>query len=1206
MSSPSHYPSTTNKNKVMTLSTIDSVEFEAESTRSFGMNSADIDNKSGSGGGSAGEKKESAPKHNSVLTKTEKTTIRMSRIIVLFVLVLAGVTATVLTSMLTTDWEKQDFESHFKSLVKELNDTSKLIAENGYYAALAFSTAITTYAATSQQSWPNATIASFEAQCISYRGATGAHSVFLAPFVTDVQAWNQYSNEHQGLVTGYNSNSSSTTVDPIAPQLFRRQDGANVAEITTNPKNDGTTQQQQFLPIWQACPAPADPRVVNFNLLSVPQISAAVTVMLDTKGPVLTDVVDLSQELGVQELDLEADALADGDNGPKSVFLFPIIGQDNIVVGATVAFMPWAQLLSNSLHDGSDVILMVLRNSCGQVHSFSIGGSVTTYIGPGDSYIDPDYAEFERVVLFGSSQINERTCTVELHLFPTMEMEAMYETVRPEVYTGVVAGVFLFAAIVFIAYDCLLDLRLKKLSKAATKSATLVASLFPDGVRSRLLDESAHSSKDVTKSTRGQLRQYLNADDSTRLSMSGANLIGIHSKPIADLFPNTTVLFADIAGFTAWSSVREPSQVFTLLESVYSAFDKSAQYRGVFKVETVGDCYMAVTGLPEPRDDHAVAMSRFARDCMIKMNDLTKKLELTLGPDTGDLAMRFGLHSGPVTAGVLRGDKSRFQLFGDTVNTASRIESTGIRNRIHISLETNNQLISFGKGNWTIPRDDMVVAKGKGQMKTFWLMPSGFKPDQYKEKIMNRTATPKAMSEVVQEGSLIPALAEENAKLLRLVDWVVEIMKRLLIQIEAKRFLEKRGLPREDNMIQHHESQILTKESNTLDEVEEIVTLPMVSSIPQSEINNAHVNLSDKVMEQLNLYVKTIATMYRQNHFHNFEHAAHVTMSVSKLMSRIVAPGIDFSSGTTSLHDHTFGITSDPLTQFAVVFSGLIHDVDHVGVPNFILSEENKHLGRKYKNKSVAEQNSVDLAWKLLMEPRFFELRKCIYHDVSELCRFRQLVVNTLLATDIFDKELQELRKMRWDKAFSRQSKRRTSGYENTVNRKATIVIEHLIQASDVAHTMQHWHIYQKWNERLFEEMYLAFKAGRASKNPALNWYEGELGFYDHYIIPLAKKLKDCGVFGVSSDEYLNYALENRNEWASKGKKVVAMLVAKYADVDGEEQDAVTNKPSSMRITSNSDHTTTDLMEPVRRPESYNEHAMNGRRTSLLRRNSAR
>ena len=74
-----------------------------------------------------------------------------------------------------------------------------------------------------------------------------------------------------------------------------------------------------------------------------------------------------------------------------------------------------------------------------------------------------------------------------------------------------------------------------------------------------------------------------------------------------------------------------------------------AKRRGVFKVETVGDCYVAVCGLPDPRRDHAMAMARFARDCSNRMNELTRKLELVLGPGTGDLAIRVGLHSGPGT-----------------------------------------------------------------------------------------------------------------------------------------------------------------------------------------------------------------------------------------------------------------------------------------------------------------------------------------------------------------------------------------------------------------------------------------------------------------------------------------------------------------------------------------------------------------------------
>ena len=280
-------------------------------------------------------------------------------------------------------------------------------------------------------------------------------------------------------------------------------------------------------------------------------------------------------------------------------------------------------------------------------------------------------------------------------------------------------------------------------------------------------------------------------------------------------------------------------------------------------------------------------------------------------------------------------------------------------------------------------------------------------------------------------------------------------------------------------------------------------------------------------------------------------------MSVRKLLSRIVAPDRKHS-GARYLHDNTYGITSDPLTQFAVVLSALLHDVDHLGVPNATLVQESSALAKVYKNKSVAEQNSVDLAWNLLMEDAFEDLRRAIYCTEAEFKRFRQLVVNTILATDIMDKELKNLRNSRWNKAFSSEDEKgRRESKSTAVNRKATIVIEHLIQASDVSHTMQHWHVYRKWNERLFRELYRAFKQGRSETDPSLNWYKGELGFFDFYIIPLAKKLKDCGVFGVSSDEYLNYAEQNRAEWEARGQEVVEEMINKVATENFDKVEVV-------------------------------------------------
>ena len=178
------------------------------------------------------------------------------------------------------------------------------------------------------------------------------------------------------------------------------------------------------------------------------------------------------------------------------------------------------------------------------------------------------------------------------------------------------------------------------------------------------------------------------------------------------------------------------------------------------------------------------------------------------------------------------------------------------------------------------------------------------------------------------------------------------------------------------------------------------------------------------------------------------------------------------------------------------------------------------------------------------MSDQFQTLREFLFPNMSEMNRFRQVFVNVVLATDIFDKQLNDLRKSRWTRAFASSSDLVDTNHDDYQNLRATIVIEHIMQASDVSHTMQHWHIYRKWNEKLFRECYKAFREGRAEKDPTTFWYEGEKGFYDYYIIPLAKKLKECGVFGVSSSEYLDYALKNRAEWEIHGQEAVQEMVA--------------------------------------------------------------
>lgn len=259
-------------------------------------------------------------------------------------------------------------------------------------------------------------------------------------------------------------------------------------------------------------------------------------------------------------------------------------------------------------------------------------------------------------------------------------------------------------------------------------------------------------------------------------------------------------------------------------------------------------------------------MARFARDCLEKMGELVHQLEITLGPDTGDLCMRFGLHSGPVTGGVLRGDKSRFQLFGDTVNTAARIESTGMKNKIHMSKETANLLIEADKADWVREREDVVVAKGKGEIRTYWLVVEtvASNGDGGSDQSTSPESDEGAASSNTPFGV---ASSSEFKKSNRLIGWNVDVLARCLKQIVAMR--------NPDQMMEYDYKEIFHKPGQTvLDEVKEIIALP--DKPTKYKTDPESIELADEVMSQLTDLVTEIANTYRMNPFHSFQHAVSI------------------------------------------------------------------------------------------------------------------------------------------------------------------------------------------------------------------------------------------------------------------------------------------------------------------------------------------
>ncbi|KAL3938644.1 MAG: hypothetical protein SGBAC_006480 [Bacillariaceae sp.] len=473
-----------------------------------------------------------------------------------------------------------------------------------------------------------------------------------------------------------------------------------------------------------------------------------------------------------------------------------------------------------------------------------------------------------------------------------------------------------------------------------------------------------------------------------------------------------------------------------------------------------------------------------------------------------------------------------------------------------------------------IPRTQKTFVKGKGDMQTYWVRSTYSKRVKEQgskhriESTINEEDTVDASLSSSEDNDREDALFDVNGvermnKTQRLVEWNVEVLSSLLQQVVTSRGGSRKSI----KPLRVVESNIGSGQT-ILEEFVPIIQLKRPDSdvLHRPQRSNS-MEVGHDIKSELRSFLSKIADMYTDtNPFHNFEHASHVTASVKKLLKRIV--NVNVGNGLTQrdansevnmidLAGHSYGITSDPLTQFAVVFAAIIHDLDHPGVPNAQLVKEGAPNAELYKNKSVAEQNSVDIAWKILMSEEHESLRSCIYQTKDELLRFRQLVVNTVMATDIVDKELQALRKNRWEAAFSDKVQEAIGSgdeSEESEDRKATIVIEHLIQASDVSHTMQHWHIYKSWNEKFFYECYKAYKSGRADVDPSINWYKGEIGFFEFYVIPLAKKLDSCGVFGVSSHEYLNYAIANRDEWKREGEQLVQQFLDNFAKSEGKSE----------------------------------------------------
>ncbi|XP_037078093.1 atrial natriuretic peptide receptor 2-like [Pollicipes pollicipes] len=184
---------------------------------------------------------------------------------------------------------------------------------------------------------------------------------------------------------------------------------------------------------------------------------------------------------------------------------------------------------------------------------------------------------------------------------------------------------------------------------------------------------------------------------------------------VAEHYDSVTIYFSDIVGFTAISAESTPMQVVDLLNDLYTCFDSIIESFDVYKVETIGDAYMVVSGLPMRNGaKHAGEIAGMS----LKLLEAVQSFQIRHRPGQ-QLKLRIGLHTGPVVAGVVGLKMPRYCLFGDTVNTSSRMESNGLPLRIHVSSTTKEVLDTLGAFQLDLRGE--VEMKGKGKMVTYWL-----------------------------------------------------------------------------------------------------------------------------------------------------------------------------------------------------------------------------------------------------------------------------------------------------------------------------------------------------------------------------------------------------------------------------------------------------------------------------------------------------
>jgi hypothetical protein len=417
------------------------------------------------------------------------------------------------------------------------------------------SASVTSSAITTGSVFPYLTQKNFEIAGGYAVGMGGIMSVAFAPLVkAEKQSdWVDYSIVNQGWIEeskrlseihpGHRDPLHGTVQDhehdrrleyePVAPYIWRWEDGRQVPETSL--------QGQVLAPLWQVTPEVAS--AVNVNLLSDERVLDLYTTMIATNQSSLsaaTEIGDLFDFLFKPDEKLIK-------LNPHAFLMEPVYSafvESPELVGFLLGVTSFENLLDNVVQEGANGIVCVVTDSCGNDMTYELNGPKSTFLANADLHDKRFDSCMHSVQLETYETIVEGMCVHELKVYPSAAFRATYETSKPAVYTCVILLAFVVTAVLLIIYDTMITRRHGKLMRTAIRTSNLVASMFPENVRDRLMEEGIRD-EGKTSVFNGQ----------GGLSSGGE---GFKTKPIADFFPEVTIMFADISGFTAWASTREP------------------------------------------------------------------------------------------------------------------------------------------------------------------------------------------------------------------------------------------------------------------------------------------------------------------------------------------------------------------------------------------------------------------------------------------------------------------------------------------------------------------------------------------------------------------------------------------------------------------------------------------------------------------------